>query len=86
MQNTHHGLQFLVTAQKMIMHMACRSRRGAINKIQDKQVGALVYHNLRVLMDETDMAMFEALLQKTIEQLSASNTTRIPGIFFKILC
>lgn len=43
------------------------------SKIQDKELGALVYHNLRVLMEETDTDEFEELLQKTIEQFRTTD-------------
>ena len=46
-----------------------RAWRGAVkNKIQYKELAALVYHNLQVLMKETEKDKFEELLQKTTEQ------------------
>ena len=51
-----------------------RAWRGAIkSKIQDKELGALVYHNLQVLMEETDTDEFEELLQKTMEQFRTTD-------------
>ena len=53
-----------------------RTWRKAIDKITDKEIGALTYYNLRVLMEETDKSKFEELLRKTLEQLKSSNTTQ----------
>ena len=51
-----------------------RAWRGAVkNKIQDKETAALVYHNLRVLMEETDRDEFEEMLQKTIKQFRTTD-------------
>ena len=41
-----------------------RAWRKAIDKITDKEIGALTYYNLRVLMEETDKSKFEELLRK----------------------
>ena len=43
--------------------------------MQDKEVAAAVYHNLRVLMEEPDKDGFEELLQETVEQLKATDET-----------
>lgn len=54
-----------------------RAWRGAIqNKIQDKEVAALVYHNVRILMEEINVDEFEKLLHETVEQLKTSNKTK----------
>ena len=53
-----------------------RAWRGALKtKVQDKEVAAAVYHNLRVLMEEPDKDEFEELLHKTMEQLRAADET-----------
>ena len=53
-----------------------RAWRGALKtKVQDKQVAAAVYHNLRVLMEEPDKDEFEELIQETAEQLKATDET-----------
>lgn len=52
-----------------------RAWRGAVNGIKDKEMAALVYHNLRVLMEESDINKFKTLLKKTIKQLSDSPAT-----------
>ena len=41
-----------------------RTWRGAVNAIQDKQKAALVYHNVRVLMEESDVDNFKFMLDK----------------------
>ena len=46
------------------------------------EVAALVYHNLRVLMEETDVDAFEELLEKTIEQLNTSSETEEFAMYF----
>ena len=54
-----------------------RAWRGAFkNKIEDKGLAALVYQNLRILMDEKNVDVFEELLQKTVEQLKFSSETK----------
>lgn len=50
-----------------------RAWRGAVN---DKEMAALVYCNLRVLMEESDIKKFKTLLQKTIQQLRDSPATQ----------
>ena len=41
--------------------------RGAVNNIKDKEVAATVYHNVRVLMEETDIKTFRLMLQSTLK-------------------
>ena len=60
----------------LCMRHVDRAWRKAIDKITDKEIGALTYYNLRVLMEETDKSKFEELFRKTIEQLKSSNTTQ----------
>jgi flagellar motor component MotA len=42
-----------------------------------------VYHNLRLLMDETDVGKIENLLQMTISQMETSNNTKEFCDYFK---
>ena len=63
-------------------HVDCAWRGAVTNKIEDKEIAALVYHNLRVLMEETDSDVFEELLQKTIDQLKATNVTKNFELYF----
>ena len=65
------------------MHMACRLWRGAVNGIKDKEMAALVYHNLRVLMEESDIKKFKTM-QKTIKQLHDSPSTQHFAEYFSI--
>ena len=52
-----------------------RAWRGAVNTIRDKETAALVYHNIRVLMEEGDENKFKTLLHKTMAQLGDSQAT-----------
>ena len=60
-----------------------RAWRGALNSIKDKEVAAKVYHNLRVLLEETDIDTFNTMLQKTTEQLAQSNITKEFAKYFE---
>ena len=53
-----------------------RAWRGAVNNIKDKEVAVTVYHNVRVLMEETDVGRFKVMLQKTLRQLNECDTTQ----------
>lgn len=52
-----------------------RAWRGHLKSIQDTEIKEKVYHNLRILLEETDTQKFESILSKTMEQLSQSTTT-----------
>ena len=52
-----------------------RAWRGAVNAIQDKQIAALVYHNIRLLMEESDVENFKFMLDRTLQQRNESRTT-----------
>ena len=41
-----------------------------------RQLQATIYHNLRVLLEETDTATFETLLHATLQNLSTSKDTQ----------
>lgn len=53
-----------------------RAWRGNLNSIRDKQLAQTIYHNLRVLLEETDQDKFEQMLKKTTKQLSKSPLTQ----------
>ena len=53
-----------------------RTLRGAIKSIKDEDIAAKVYHNLRLLMEETDIDTFTNILQKTTVQLVQSDKTK----------
>ena len=52
-----------------------RAWRGHLLSIKDHELSQTIYHNLRVLLEETDKDKFENLLKQTQEQLSKSPTT-----------
>ena len=56
-------------SQKLLCtwHVDRAWRRAVKNKIEDKGLAALVYQNLRILMDETNVDAFEELLQKIVK-------------------
>ena len=56
-------------------HVDRKWRANIRSKIQNEEVGALVYHNLRVLLDEKDCDKFEDFLQRTVQQLRVSTQT-----------
>ena len=60
-----------------------RAWRGAIKSIKDKDIAAKVYHNLRVLMEETDIDTFTTMLQKTTVQLVQSDKTKEFAKYFE---
>ena len=40
-----------------------------IRRLKDRQLQATVYHNLRLLLEETDQENFKLLLKQTLDQL-----------------
>jgi hypothetical protein len=61
-----------------------RAWRKALNGITDKETAALVYHNVRVLMEESDVNNFSTLLKETLAHLSDSPTTLGFGRYFEM--
>ena len=53
-----------------------RAWRGHLNTIKDRELAHIIYHNLRILMEEKDITTFEKLLSETQKQLSCSPLTR----------
>ena len=51
-----------------------RAWRGHLLSIKDHELSQTIYHNLRVLLEETDEDKFEHLLRQTQEQLAKSPT------------
>ena len=52
-----------------------RAWRGHILSLKDQELAQTIYHNLRVLLEETDEDKFEHLLKETQKQLAKSPTT-----------
>ena len=52
-----------------------RAWRENLKQLKDSALEAAVYHNLRVLLGETDKNKFEMLLEETITELSQSSKT-----------
>ena len=52
-----------------------RAWRENLNKISDNNLKITVYHNLRVLLEETDVHMFKLMLERTLLNLKSSDTT-----------
>ena len=52
-----------------------RAWRENLKQVTDTGLQAMVYHNLRVLLEETNKEKFEVLLNETIQQLSSSKAT-----------
>ncbi len=52
-----------------------RAWREHLKKLTDTPLRVTVYHNLRVLLEETDECMFEVLLEKTVQNLKDSDAT-----------
>lgn len=59
-----------------------RAWRGHINVIEDKELAKKIYHNLRILLEETDEKKFESLLSATKDQLSNSPETKDFSAYF----
>ena len=53
-----------------------RAWRTKLSLICDRESQAIVYHNLRLLMEETSIETFETLLEKTVIHLNSSNSTQ----------
>ena len=52
-----------------------RAWRENLKQLKDSELEATVYHNLRVLLEETDAEKFEVLLQQTVKELNSSSIT-----------
>ena len=63
-----------------------RAWRGQLHQITDKKLQQTVYHNLQLLLDETDRNTFEDLLQRTLNQMKTSTITRSFYQYFLCLC
>ena len=48
-----------------------------IKGIKDKEIAALVYHNIRVLLEESNPETFKTMLVKTLVQLNECPETRV---------
>ena len=53
-----------------------RAWRNAIKGIIDKEIAALVYHNIRVLLEESNPETFHIMLTKTLAQLNECAETK----------
>ena len=53
----------------------CMARSLILLSLKDQELSQTVYHNLRVLLEETDEKKFEHLLKETQKQLSRSPST-----------
>ena len=60
-----------------------RAWRGHLNSIRNKEMAQKIYHNLRVLLEETDQSNFERLLLETQEQMSKTTQTEEFHKYFK---
>ena len=60
-----------------------RAWRKALNSLKDKETAALVYHNLRLLLEESDPKSFHAMQKNTITQLGDSPATCKFAEYFK---
>ena len=60
-----------------------RAWRENLKQLKDSELEATVYHNLRVLLEETDCHKFELLLDQTIEEFTKSSTTANFGKYFQ---
>ena len=52
-----------------------RAWRENLKKFTNSKLKVTLYHNVRVLLEETDVDMFELLLERTIQNLKDSNVT-----------
>ena len=57
--------------------------RENLKQLKDSELQAIVYHNLRVLLEETDCHKFEQLLHETVKQLNKSSLTADFGKYFQ---
>ena len=46
-----------------------------IKQLRNRELEATLYHNLRVLLEETDRIKFEDLLSQTLKELNGSRDT-----------
>ena len=60
-----------------------RAWRENLRQLKDSDLQAKVYHNLRVLLEETDCHRFELLLDETVRQLNKLSTTANFGKYFQ---
>ena len=60
-----------------------RAWRENIRQLKDPELEATVYHNLRLLLEETDKQKFEILLQQTIKEFKTSSITATFGKYFE---
>ena len=65
-----------------IWHVDCAWREH-LRELKDLELQAAVYHNLRVLMEETNKDKFEVLLDRTRWELLASAKTKSFGKYFE---
>ena len=59
-----------------------RAWRGQLKLIDNRELQAAVYHNLRVLLEETDCDKFEVLLTETVKQLQEGTSTETFAEYF----
>ena len=59
-----------------------RAWRENLPLVKDKDTQVIVYHNLRMLMEEPDVHKFKTLLTKTKQQLQTNATTADFGHYF----
>ena len=60
-----------------------RAWRENIRQLKDSELEVKVYHNLRILLEETDMEKFEILLDKTLMEFRKSSITERFGKYFE---
>ena len=52
--------------------------------LNDKETAALVYHNIRLLMEESNVTSFLSMLKETLAQLIESPATAMFGSYFEV--
>ncbi len=57
--------------------------RGHLNTVRDIQLSQTLYHNLRVLLEETNITRFEQLLEDTRKQLKSTKKTEVFSKYFE---
>ena len=60
-----------------------RAWRKALSGTNNKEIAALVYHNIRLLMEERDVDNFSEILKETLAQLNDSPITSGFGRYFE---
>ena len=60
-----------------------RTLRKALGGISNKETAALVYHNIRLLMEESNVSNFKTILKDTLSQLNASPITSAFARYFE---